>query len=42
VAYDKLSARMITDAALDGDFIARQAFEYTGRIFGMKLADTEI
>ena len=40
VAFDKLSARMITEAALEGDFIARQAFEYTGRIFGMKLADT--
>ncbi len=40
VAFDKLSAKMITEAALQGDFIARQAFEYTGRVFGMKLADT--
>ena len=40
IAYDKLSARMITEAAIAGDFIARQAFEYTGRVLGMKLADT--
>ena len=40
VAYDKLSAKMITEAAIAGDFIARQAFEYTGRVLGMKLADT--
>jgi glucokinase len=40
ISYDKLSAHMITDAALNGDFIAQQAFEYTGRVLGMKLADT--
>jgi glucokinase len=31
---------MITDAALKGDPIAREAFEFTGRILGMKLADS--
>lgn len=40
VSFNDLSGRMITDAALRGDFIAVQAFEYTGRILGMKLADT--
>ena len=40
VSFNDLSGRMITEAALRGDFIAVQAFEYTGRILGMKLADT--
>jgi glucokinase len=40
IAFDKLTGKMITDAALDGDFIAKEAFEYTGRVLGMKLADT--
>jgi glucokinase len=40
IPFDKLSGKMITDAALKGDFIAEQAFEYTGRVLGMKLADT--
>lgn len=40
IAFDKLSAKMITEAALDDDFIAKQAFEYTGKILGQKLADT--
>jgi glucokinase len=40
IPFDELSAVMITDAALRGDFIARQAFECTARVFGMKLADT--
>ena len=40
VAFDQLTAKMITDAALEGDFIAQQAFEYTGRILGLEIADT--
>ncbi len=40
VAFDKLTGKMITEAALEGDFIAKQAFEYTGRVLGVKLADT--
>lgn len=40
VSFNDLSGYMITEAALKGDFIAEQAFEYTGRVLGMKLADT--
>ncbi len=40
VSFNDLSGQMITEAALKGDFIAKQAFEYTGRVLGMKLADT--
>jgi glucokinase len=40
IPFDKLTGKMITKAALDNDFIATQAFEYTGRVLGMKLADT--
>ena len=40
VSFNDLSGHMITEAALKGDFIAEQAFEYTGRVLGMKLADT--
>jgi len=40
ISFDDLSSKMITEAALRGDFIAQQAFEYTGRVLGMKLADT--
>jgi glucokinase len=40
VAFDNLTAKMITDAALAGDFIAKEAFEYTGMVLGQKLADT--
>ncbi len=42
VSFNDLSGHMITEAALRGDFIAQQAFEYTGRVFGMKLADTVV
>ncbi|RMG23868.1 MAG: ROK family protein, partial [Bacteroidetes bacterium] len=38
-AYNELTAKMITQAAIRGDKIAIEAFEYTGRILGMKLAD---
>lgn len=40
VAYRDLTSKMISDAALQGDAIAREAFEYTGRVLGMKLADS--
>ncbi len=39
VSYEKLSAKMITEAALNHDLIALEAFEYTGKILGMKLAE---
>ncbi|HDP75092.1 MAG TPA: ROK family protein [Bacteroidales bacterium] len=39
VTYDKLTAKMITEAAKTGDPLARAAFEYTGLILGARLAD---
>jgi glucokinase len=40
VGFHDLTARMISDAALRGDKIALEAFDYTGWILGSKLADT--
>ncbi len=40
IPYDQLTAEMITQAAQQGDKIALEAFEYTGNILGMKLADS--
>ena len=37
--YEDLSAQQITEAAQRGDEIAIKAFNYTGRILGLKLAD---
>lgn len=42
ISFDKLSTKMITDAAVRGDIVALAAFEYTGRILGMKLAETVV
>ena len=39
IAPRDLTSRMIADAAGRGDAIAKEAFEITGRILGMKLAD---
>ncbi|MEZ5039407.1 MAG: ROK family protein [Saprospiraceae bacterium] len=39
-SYDDLTGLMITEAALEGDPIAKEAFAYTGEILGTKLADT--
>lgn len=39
VSFEALNAKMITEAATRGDKIALEAFEYTGRILGMKLAE---
>lgn len=39
VAYDDLHSAMISEAAHRGDFIAQEAFKFTGRILGEKLAD---
>ena len=39
VSFDDLSTRFITEAAEKGDFIALEAFRYTGNILGMKLSD---
>jgi glucokinase len=42
ISFDNLSTKMITEAAMRGDVVAREAFEYTGRILGMKLAETVV
>jgi glucokinase len=38
-SYNQLDAIMISDAAEKGDKIAKKAFEETGRLLGLKLAD---
>ncbi|SDL46974.1 glucokinase [Catalinimonas alkaloidigena] len=40
VPFNDLTAYMISEAARRGDRVAIEAFEYTGRILGQKLADT--
>ena len=40
VSYDNLTAEMISHAATEGDKIALQAFEYTGSLLGIKLAES--
>ncbi|MEP4095083.1 ROK family protein [Reichenbachiella sp.] len=42
VSYNDMTAEMITNAAREHDYIAIKAFEYTGQIFGQKLADTVV
>jgi glucokinase len=42
ISFDNLSTKMITEAAHRGDIVALAAFEYTGRILGMKLAETVV
>ncbi len=39
VSFEEVTAKAITEAALQGDPIACEAFEYTGKILGLKLAD---
>ncbi len=38
--YEDLTSKMIYDAALKGDKIALEAFEFTGKVLGAKLADS--
>lgn len=40
ITFEDLTSRGITEAAEEGDLLALEAFEYTGQILGMKLADT--
>ncbi|HTH56884.1 MAG TPA: ROK family protein [Cyclobacteriaceae bacterium] len=42
ISFDNLNTKMITEAAGRGDVVAHAAFEYTGRILGMKLAETVV
>ncbi len=37
--FDELTAEKITEAALRGDHLAKETFEYTAQILGSKLAD---
>lgn len=39
ISYNDLTSKMIYEAATKGDPIALEAFEYTGKILGSKLAD---
>lgn len=39
ISYDDLSTEIVTEAAVNGDKIAIEAFAYTGRVLGMKLSD---
>lgn len=38
-SFDELDAELIHEAAKRGDYIAKRAFEHTGRMLGFKLAD---
>ncbi|MCS7005595.1 MAG: ROK family protein [Cytophagales bacterium] len=40
LSYNQMTAKHITEAALQGDKIALEAFELTGKILGLKLSDT--
>jgi len=42
ISFDNLNTKMITECAIRGDIVALAAFEYTGRILGMKLAETVV
>ncbi len=42
ISFEDLNTKMISEAAIRGDIVAKEAFEYTGRILGMKLADTVV
>jgi len=39
VSFEKLTAKMVSDAAIKGDQIAIEAFEFTGKVLGLKLAE---
>ncbi len=40
ISFNNLTAKMISDAALAGDKIALEAFDFTGKVLGIKLADS--
>ena len=39
ISYNELTAKKIADLANEGDVIAKEAFEYTGRLLGISLAN---
>lgn len=40
ISFEDLNTKMISEAAHRGDVVAKEAFEYTGRVLGLKLSDT--
>ncbi|HEX2866372.1 MAG TPA: ROK family protein [Ignavibacteriales bacterium] len=40
VSFNDMTSKMIFDAAQKGDRLALEAFEFTGKVLGIKLADT--
>ena len=42
ISFEDLNTKTITEAANRGDVVAKEAYEYTGRILGMKLAETVV
>ncbi len=42
ISFDNLNTKMITEAALNDDPVAKECFEYTGKILGTKLSDTVV
>lgn len=40
ISFDKLTAKDVSDAANKGDKLALEAFDYTAKILGLKLADS--
>jgi glucokinase len=40
ISFRDLTAEMVSEAARQGDKLALQAFEYTGRVLGIKLSDS--
>lgn len=39
VSFENLDAKLITELALEGDLLALEAFDFTARVLGIKLAD---
>ncbi|MBI5662610.1 MULTISPECIES: ROK family protein [Ignavibacterium] len=39
VSFENLDARLITESALNGDELALEAFDFTAKVLGIKLAD---
>ncbi|MBL7851231.1 MAG: ROK family protein [Cyclobacteriaceae bacterium] len=40
ISFEELNTKTISEAAQRGDVVAKEAFEYTGRVLGLKLSDT--
>jgi glucokinase len=39
IPIDKIDSKKVYDAAMEGDALAKEIFEYTGKILGMALAN---